>query len=185
MALEWTRTTRDQSYGVRPMWQVPQVFDWGAYKKGAEREQSRAPTLDEMRAMAWNCIAAGANGLVFYSYFDLYKMNERDPFEKRWADVCTMGEEIRRLIPVLLSVDPVIGISCIKPESVEMRNWSYQGKTYVLLVNGGSEPAEAQLKIDQPVKNLAIEFGTAPEKLKNGGFQFEIDPLKPVMIRFE
>ena len=99
------------------MWQVPQVFDWAGYKKGPDRDQYRAPTLAEMRAMAWQCIAAGANGLVFYSYFDLYKMDKEDPFEKRWKDVCAMGEDIKRYIPVMLSVDPVPQISWIKPRT--------------------------------------------------------------------
>ena len=107
MALEWTRVTRDQCYGVRPMWQVPQVFDWAGYKKGPDRDQYRAPTLDEMRAMAWQCIAAGANGLIFYSYFDLYKMDKKDSFEKRWKECLRNGrDEIKRYIPVLLSIEP-------------------------------------------------------------------------------
>jgi len=184
MALEWTRTTRDQSYGVRPMWQVPQVFDWGAYRKGAEREQSRAPTLDEMRTMAWHCIAAGANGLVFYSYFDLYKMNERDPFEKRWSDVCLMGEEIKRYIPVMLSVDPLPSLSWVKGDQIEGRAWSYKGSTYVLIVNGGSGSATAQLLPDRPADKVETEFGKPPEVRENGTMIFAIHPLQPVMVRF-
>jgi hypothetical protein len=184
MALEWTRTTRDQSFGMRPMWQVPQVFDWGGYRKGKERDESRAPTLDEMRTMAWQSIAAGANGLVFYSYFDLYKMAERDPFEKRWAEVCTMAGEIKSFIPVMLSIDPVPEFSWIKPSQVEGRVWSYKGETNVLVVTGGNEPAEARILLDNSMKNITVEFGDAPEKMKFGAYRFTLDPLKPVMIRF-
>ena len=185
MALEWTRITRDQIYNMRPMWQVPQVFDWGGYKKGDAREESRAPTLDEMRSMAWQCIAAGANGLVFYSYFDLYEMSERDSFAKRWSDVCLMAKEIKRYIPVLLSVDPVKGVSCIKPASVEMRTWSYKGEIYTLLVNGGVKKARVRMRVDYPVKSVVTEFGDKPELMERGGLSLELNPLKPVLIRFE
>ena len=183
-ALEWTRVTRDESFNLRPMWQVSQVFDWGGYRKGKEREESRAPTLDEMRAMAWQCIAAGANGLVFYSYFDLYKMNERDPFEKRWKDVCSMASEIKRFIPVMLSVDPVKNFSWVKPAQVQGRVWSYKGETYILAVNGGSEPAEARIMFDKSVKQFNVEFGDAPKRMKFGAYRFTLDPLRPVMVRF-
>jgi hypothetical protein len=91
---------------------VPQVFDWGAYRKGAAREKTRAPTLAEMRAMAWQCVAAGANGLVFYSFFDLFAMSDRDPFERRWSDVCAMGEEIKRYLPIMLSVETLPQLAC-------------------------------------------------------------------------
>jgi hypothetical protein len=183
MALEWTRVTRAQCWNARALWQVPQVFDWAAYKKGEEAQNSRAPTLDEMRAMAWQCIAGGANGLIFYSFFDLFKLPEKDPFEKRWPEVCAMAREISRYIPVLLSVDPVAGLSWIKPEQVEARAWSYNGETYILIVNGGTEPAEASLISDTPVKALAVEFGVPPQSMESGARRFTIEPLKPVLAR--
>jgi hypothetical protein len=184
MALEWSRVTRDQCFNVRPMWQVPQVFNWAGYKKGADRDGYRAPVLDEMRTMAWQCIAAGANGLIFYSYFDLFKMEESEPFEKRWQEVCAMGEEIRRFIPVMLSVEPLPAMSWIKGDQIEGRAWSYKGETYVLIVNGSQETATARLRPDKQAAKVVTEFGKAPQVLDNGTMVFEIDTLKPVMIKF-
>ncbi len=183
MALEWTRVTRAQCWGAKPLWQVPQVFDWAGYKKG-EDEGYRAPSLDEMRAMAWQCIAGGANGLIFYSFFDLYKMQKKNPVEKRWPEVCAMGGEIKRYIPVLLSVDPVPALSWIKPEQVEGRVWSYKGETYTLIVNGGTDTVEASVLFDSPVGAPAVEFGCPPEKMESGAYRFTLEPLKPAMVRF-
>lgn len=182
-ALEWTRVTREQSHGSRAMWQVPQVFDWGGYRKGGERAKARAPTLAEMRAMAWQCIAAGANGLVFYSFFDLHKMHERDPFEERWAGVCEMAGEIRRLIPVLLSAEPVPAISVAAPPAVETRAWRHDGAVYLLAVNGAAEPVVATVKVAGAFKGVEPQFGPAPRHGGDQGLVFTLPPLEPVMVR--
>ncbi len=182
-ALMWTRSTRDRSYNTRALWQVPQVFDWGAYRKGAEREKTRAPTLAEMRTMAWQCVAAGANGLVFYSFFDLFKMKDRDPFEKRWGEVCAMAEEIKRYIPVILSVEPAPSVTCEGPDSVETRVWRSGGDVYLLAVNGASASVTAKVTVPGGVKRVVAEFGKVPELREDGRLAFSLEPLEPVMVR--
>jgi hypothetical protein len=182
-ALEWTRVTRDQCYGARAVWQVPQVFDWGAYKKGEEREKTRAPTLAEMRAMAWQCVAAGANGLVFYSFFDLFKMNDRDPFEKRWADVCAMAEEVKRYSPVLLSAEPAPSVTCGGSPSVETRAWRVGDSVYVLAVNGASEAATVTVTVGEGFGSLKAEFGSPPDRGGGSTLVYRFAPLEPVLVR--
>ena len=51
---EATRITREQSFGIRSMWQVVQAFDWKWYRRGESPERLadwgvRMPTADEMR----------------------------------------------------------------------------------------------------------------------------------------
>ena len=105
LAGQWTRKTVDGVCGARPVWMVPQVFNWANYKKTPEEKaQHRAPTLDEMRSMAWQCIAEGANGLVFYSWFDLHK-DATTPFDEPRARVKQLAAGIAPLTPVLLSLD--------------------------------------------------------------------------------
>ena len=185
MALEWTRVTHDQTYHSRAVWQVPQVFDWGAYRKGAEREKSRAPTLLEMRSMAWQCVAAGANGLVFYSFFDLFKMKDRDPLVKRWADVCAMAEEIKRYIPVMLSDDPAPAVTCEGSASVEVRVWGSGSEVYLLAVNSAAEPVTATVTVSESGKRVHAEFGQAPELRSGGKLVYHFAPLEPVMVRLD
>ncbi len=184
MALTWSRVTRDQCWNARPFWQVPQVFDWAGYGEGADKAEQRAPTLDEMRTMAWHCIAAGANGLIFYSFFDLVKMDEKDPFEKRWREVCEMATEIRGYLPVLLSAESVSGIECAGGDQIEYRAWSYNNAHYLLIVNGSRQSAGAIVKLAARPDRIATEFGEAPVVSADGELQFKIDPLKPVLIRW-
>ena len=133
--------------------------------------------------MAWQCVAAGANGLVFYSFFDLFKMKDRDPFEKRWADVCEMAEEIKRFIPVILSADPVPLVTCGNSASVETRIWRSGSDVYLLAVNGTSEPVTATLKVAGGSKSVHTEFGNPPAHQGDGALVYTFAPLEPVMVR--
>ena len=55
-----------QSSCYWPVWMVPQVFNWAAYKKSEnEKAEQRQPSIDEVRSVTWQCLAEGAaNGLV-------------------------------------------------------------------------------------------------------------------------
>eukprot|EP01051_Picozoa_sp_SAG22_P010273 SAG22_NODE_913_length_6527_cov_2.919726_6_plen_182_part_00 len=52
--------------------------------------------------MAWQAICRGANGIVFYSFFDI-KRNDDVPFAKQWTVLSAVAEEIDSYAPVLLS----------------------------------------------------------------------------------
>lgn len=179
-ALAWARATRDKSYGTRAMWQVPQAFNWAAYRK---EPAARAPTFAEMRAMAWQSIAGGANGLVFYSFFDLRRMNDVDPFETRWQEASAMGREIARYIPVILSVEPTPDIVCEGSDSVETRAWRVGQDVFVLLVNGGETSVEATLKVAAPFERVSAEFGRSPEQHDDNRLTCTLAPLDPVMLK--
>lgn len=157
-ALDYSRKTFNACYGTRAVWQVPQIFDWAAYRPEAEQ---RPPTYDEMRSMAWSCIAAGANGLIFYSWFDLWKMDKKpqpEPFAERWAEVCRMGRQIQEQIPVLLA-DPYERRAAVAgPETVQCRLWQKDGEVWLLAVNADTAPATATVTLDET-------FRTATELL--------------------
>ena len=154
MVTDWTRKTVDAYYGKRPVWQVPQAFDWGPKKKG------RMPTAEEMRQMSWQCIAAGANGLVYYSYGVIIKKNAVTPFEKAWADVCSAASEIKRYIPVILSIEPTPKILGV-PAKWSSRIWRKDGSVYLLVVNAQNVESSAKLKLSERFSSVVSEFGTS------------------------
>jgi hypothetical protein len=183
MALEWTRRTHGGCFGRRAVWQVPQIFDWASYHQADETAAYRAPTLAEMRSMAWQCVAGGANGLVFYSWFDLWKMKDKDPFERRWAEVMTMAAEIRRLFPVLLLPGPAPAIEVTAPGSVGWRAWGQGREVHVLLVN--SAPAAAQAVVDLPGAPAAVacELGEGTGTLGGARLTVDLGPLEPRLLK--
>ncbi|MBM4153863.1 MAG: hypothetical protein FJ221_02385 [Lentisphaerae bacterium] len=174
-ALDWARKSVRATFDTRAVWMVPQVFNWASYKKTPEeRARQRAPTLDEMRSMAWSCIAAGADGLIFYSWFDLWRLDKppgtggraetRDPFEARWRDVTAMAAEIRAFIPVLLSDEPAPAAAADgSPDTVAWRTFRHGGKVCALCLNAHeSEAADVRLKIDGVSRIARVVQGPAP-----------------------
>jgi hypothetical protein len=142
VAAEWTAETFRQVEGTRAVWQVPQVFNWGNYAHTPdEKSKGRTPTFDEMRSMTWQCIAEGATGLVFYSWFDI-KRNPDVPFDTQWEHLKRIAAEVDQMAPALLSVDPV---AAVKTETAagQRPTWlhplvkSHNGKLYLIAANDG------------------------------------------------
>lgn len=178
-ASEWTRLTVHGAMG-KPVWQVPQAFDWGLYKPAHERDKYRAPTEAELRSMCWQCIANGANGLILYSFFDLRKPGCKEPFEQRWAECCRVAAEIRAQMPILLSDEgdgkrlasgPYGPFYVVLPKDVKrpkypfsMRAWQKDGKTYVLVVNGCEIARTVRVGLLEKTRTVAKSvFGPEPK----------------------
>ena len=137
IAAGWARQAKAATYGFKPMWQVPQAFDWGYYRNSeTNRTDVRMPTYAEIRSMTWQAIAAGANGLVYYSFFDLLK---RDKWPKErtagaWENVCKVAREVKAFEPVLLSEDDAPSVEGV-PNEVAARAWRHDGRVHLLLAN--------------------------------------------------
>lgn len=152
---QWTAETFRQVDRSRAVWQVPQVFNWANYAHDdAARQKGRTPTADEMRSMAWQCIAEGATGLVFYSWFDI-KRNPDVPFDVQWNHLKRLAAEIDQLAPVLLSAEPVPAVTVATASSPsEPPEWlhplvkSHGGKLYLIAVNDGD--GEDTLRVTIP-----------------------------------
>lgn len=141
----WVDAAVEGTFGIRPVWQVPQVFDWGAYWKD-KAEKTRMPSVREMKNMFWQAIAGGANGLIGYSHFDLKKMDWKNPRAKAWQEVCEAAEEIRRYMPVLLAGDEPPKVTSDNP-AVRVRAWRDGEKVHVLAVNVKNAPARATITV--------------------------------------
>ena len=183
MAAEWTRLTREASFGTQPVWQVPQAFDWGLFRANTPSNEvacgsNRMPTLGEMRSMAWQCIAEGANGLVFFSYTALEKMNWRMPYEKAWGDVKRLATELDRFIPVFLS-DPLL-IPSIK--GISARAWRKDGDVWMLFCNPTSQPVAAST-VAPAATVMDIELGSGV-KHESGRLDIKLAPYGFALVRF-
>ena len=153
-SLSWvcksTEKARKGAFGALSLWQTSQIFDWAAYKTkavpGTDVSKYRAPTLAEMKAMAWLEIAGGANALFMYSYSPLEKMDWRDPFEKRWKEVCECAAEVAKMSPVLLSVDDPPALGNV-PGTLSVRTWRTGATVHLLVCNASGKPLETKLHL--------------------------------------
>jgi hypothetical protein len=158
MAAQWSAETFRQVEGARPMWQVPQVHNWGNYTKSeAEKKRGRTPTYDEVRSMAWQCICEGATGLVFYSWFDL-KRNPDVPFTGQWEGLKRLAAEVDRMAPILLSIEPApaVRLEGNRPRWLHWLARSHAGKLYLMAVNDGDGAGPVLFRLPATPKSIRL-----------------------------
>ncbi|MCP4639299.1 MAG: hypothetical protein GY851_02630 [bacterium] len=159
---EWTQKTIDAVGGRRSVWMVPQVFNWASYKKSEEEKaKCRPPTYDEMRSMTWQCIARGANGLVFYSWFNIWKTDKHVDHDDHWPKVKSIAAEVDALSPAILSVESVPKIACTDAASggdAVWLDWTVRRlgkKVYLIAVNNSPEAHIAQVRFPKRPEAVA------------------------------
>lgn len=177
LASEWTRKTVSGMRHARPVWMVPQAFSHSAYNKSVAQ---RSPTAQEMRSMSWQCIAEGATGLVYYSWFDLRKSPDV-PFADQWAHLREIIAEIDQMTPVILGEDS----SAIRIET--SRPWLHTllrrsgDRDYAILVSDGDGEGSVQIQVPQG-KTASASIGNAKLSQSGQTVQVELSKLGVAVI---
>ena len=83
-------------------------MDWAHYNRPEckyKMNKCAPPTYAQVRSMSWIAIAGGANGLFFYSFFDLQQEGKADPAAAAgmWEGPARVATEVTRFSPILLS----------------------------------------------------------------------------------
>ena len=168
-------------HGARPFWNVPQNFDWSWYSR-----EGRMPTTEEMAFFNWCHIAGGANGLIGYTFAAIRQEKNKGAadFEKHWKSVCAAYADVKRLVPVLLSVERAPRAP-ETPDETPVRIWRKDGKLYVLACNAGTEAAKIEVPLGGEKFSLeGVEVG-APGlvKAEGGRLVFNLPPAGYSMAR--
>ncbi len=179
---EFMMETRRAVFCDRPMWNVPQAFNWGWFRK-KDRAVERFPTEREMKSMNWQHIALGANGLIAYAFHPYYRyLSSPEDFDRHWSVVCGAAREVKKMIPVMLSAEkaPEIGGA---PKTMPTRAWALGGDAYVLAVNPLNEQQDATLSISGGRwRAVSCEVG-APGRMDDSGSRLEVS-LPPIGVSF-
>jgi hypothetical protein len=159
-------------------------MNWAAYRKTEEEKQGlRAPTLPELRSMSWQCITEGANGLIYYSWFDLKKFP--DTFAREWANNKQVAQEIKEWMPALLSVEKT---PRIRAKSQPWLHWTTRqmgNETYLFVVNDEIEQHETSFELPKAAREVLVgdqekpitpEGTTLPVRL--GAFEVKVYRIK-------
>ena len=145
---------REETFGALPLWHVPQFFSWAQY--GAKTD--RFPTLEELRAMCFQEIALGANGLICYGYHDLEKRRlvvDREEADRCWNLMKQAAAEVAEKVPVILSVEPAPKATDVPAELVT-RTWRKDGKVWLLACNTQEAPFTGTVRVDGKVQKIAL-----------------------------
>jgi hypothetical protein len=139
--------------GARPVWEVIQAMNWEDYNKKLPCPTCHTPTLMESRSMAWQAVAVGANGIVFYEYTDLMR-NPDVGFDVAFARLSEIATEMLALSPLLLS-----DARAPRPTVTDNPTWLMTRAQWA-----GSEPSDAR----KEYALFAVSDGS-------GGGKFKID----------
>ena len=88
-----------------------------------------------MKCMSWQGLAAGGKGMLFYSYFDLVRMNHVSSFKDRWKEVIEFTDQIWEYKDIILSIEEVDEIKYINNINVAFKQWKYNNMNYIVIVN--------------------------------------------------
>ncbi len=108
--------------------------------------------------MTWQPIAAGANGLVYYSFFDIHAPNRgwsKGIVRQKWQEVCDVAREVKAKEDVLLS-EPGPRVTDL-PKNLVARTWrTKDGRTHLLVCNTRRESVSGTLSVGG--KDVSVEL---------------------------
>ena len=144
--------------------------------------------------MSWMCIAGGANGLIYYSYFDLMARDKATdilpaiPFDEHFGECKQIAERIMAHENVLLSIEKPIDFTVTENDGNEIatRPYALDGVTWILAVNT-SEKANKTIKLEmaRPVTLNGVSLGK-PEIIVNGkAVTATLKPLESAFIQLK
>ncbi len=171
--------------GPKAIWPIIQYFQgWG---------WERFPTYQELRAMSFAALAAGANGITWYTYGGFVDPGKKmfnygvTTTPERWNNISTIATQINELSPVLLQLtDPflqpkvtILNGSKLDPEgndSITCLLKRYEGKTYLFAVN--SSPKAVDVRFDFPSESDCSALEVLYDEKDNASPSFENGVLR-------
>ena len=182
LAANWTQLTRRNTFGVRPIWMIPQAFSWAWFRSG--RASDRMPTEAEMRTMSWQMVACGANGLIYYAFHQMRRKCGAD-FPRDWAAVKKVASEIAKHTDIFLA-DPGPAVACDALETgLCVRSWRRGGETYILAVNATPKPLASDLTVEGAYAATELLFGESVSLVGGNRLAASLSPWGISFVRIK
>ena len=188
------RVIEDSMASMRPLWFIPQTFDWRwCYSKellkSCDQQYLRMPTRAEMANMTWQGIACGANGIVSYSYSTIRKNAEGEAFEKAWGETCDVAFEVKKMEDVLLADDITADFAkecAALPKYLPVRFYRHEGRVWMLAVNAMREPMKAQLPLGSRYQDFKTKLGGGVTLWPDGStLDLDFPPMGYAFVSFK
>ena len=129
----------------KPVWCIPQAFDWNVWKTGKVNQVHR-PTPEEERCMTYLALVHGAKGIIYWAH-TASRYYIRD-YPDHWEAVKKLAGEMNLLTPALLTPS-VEGRLTVTPHDapVDTMVKVHGGSTYVFVVNHSNESREVVFRL--------------------------------------
>ncbi|MBM3880743.1 MAG: hypothetical protein FJ387_13680 [Verrucomicrobia bacterium] len=180
--------------GRQPIWLVAQAFGWYQYRsKNPDRghaptpeelETGRAPTYEEARCMTYLGLVHGAQGLLYYCYYDLRVLPQ---YAEMWAWLKRIGGEVKELTPVLLAPDDPGGVQLARAaQPIHARLKRLDHRLYLLAVNSGREGRTVKFDLPYAVgPSVKVWFEGRQLAVKGRRFTDRLEPLAARVYELE
>ena len=180
----WAAVAKEGMYGFRPMWHVPQAYNWywheARRKIAGDDPDLRFPTREEFKSMIWQPVAAGANGLIPYSFHDIYRHARRDEADALFGMVCEEMAEVKAHEDVLLSLP---GPAAEKvPSGLAVRTYRAKDGVWVLACNLTRKPIKATLRFGERIVRPVCTIGGGVTSPEPGVLVAELPPIGVALV---
>ena len=169
----------------KPVWVVPQAFDWSVWRTG-KVDQTHRPTPEEERAMTYLALVHGARGIIYWAHTASKYYIEDYP--DHWAAVKKIAGELRDLSPVLLTPTVENGV-LISPKDapVDTMVKRLNGDTYVFAVNREPKECAASFTLPLLIESASVDvlFEKRAFKAVGGSWKDQFKPLEVHVFRLK
>ncbi|MBN2307321.1 MAG: hypothetical protein JXR94_00020 [Candidatus Hydrogenedentes bacterium] len=168
----------------KPAWMVLQGFGWSDLRENPteeDREKSPRPTFDQSRFMAYDAIARGARGILYWGTAYI----EKD--STLWEDLLRLVRELADIEHVLSAPDADMPITVDVAESWGSRDREVvvlakdvatgpeaDRGLWLLVVNEGTEPLRFTIKGLGAAEGLVLEDGRAERRAEVKGGSLDL-----------
>ncbi len=182
-ASRYPEIVREMTFGMRPIWQVPQAFDWHWHRRNFHfaMKEHRFPNREEFVSMSWQPIACGVLGLLWYDFDWFMKDIPKEEFEATWGYFKDTVSKMAAHADVFLSVEPTEQPKIDNP-AIRARAWKKGDRRYVLVCNVDDKPVSVRLGLDIPGEMAAVE-GDVPKRDGNN-LVYNLAPYAVSFVRF-
>ena len=173
------------TFGMRPLWQVCQAFDWYWHRRNfrAEMSEHHFPYPDEFANLVWQSVAAGATGIFWYDFDWWESYIPAEQRESSWACFKDTTAKLLKYSDVFLSVEPT-PVAHVDAKGVRVRTWSLNGVKYLLVVNTDQEKSVKVRVTGLKAVRASTEFGAVPQA-KDGELLLDLPKLGVSFATFE
>ena len=142
----------------------PFHFAWQAYSlemqywpwNNRNGQPLRFPSMGEMRALMYQSINSGAQGLWTYGYTYIH---DTPGNEWHWAETLLLQQQLQDLAPMLNSrIVPSLQVSSTSTGSFDTSVKMYAGASYVLVQNTDPNPLTGTVTLNNAAINAATEI---------------------------
>jgi hypothetical protein len=175
----------------QPVWAVIQAFDNEVWRDKQLQQEARQglrapsrPTPEEIRNMAFQALAAGAKGIVFYwTPNTAYHIQKHAPVT--WQGVVDTVQTLNRLMPFLVAEETEAdALRVVQP----LRSWSrnVDGQRVVVLINTAEDTITARVDLNQfAASRIYDDSDGSPITLEEGQLRTEFAPYEVKVYRLD